>query len=199
MKIFRYLAFSALLAMSVSSANTQDYDKGVAAIIAGDFETAWSELLPLAESGNADTQYNIGMMYLKGEGVIQNYVEAGKWLRLAADQGIVDAQYIIGLMYHEGKGVIQNDVEAVKWYRLAADQGYAKAQYILGMAYRGGFGVIQNNVIAHMWLNIASANGFENAAQTRDSIAAEMTQEDISEAQAMAQECLSSGYKNCGD
>ena len=78
MKIFRYLAFSALLAMSVSSANTQDYDKGVAAIIAGDFETAWSELLPLAESGNADTQYNIGMMYLKGEGVIQNYVPVAR-------------------------------------------------------------------------------------------------------------------------
>ena len=40
--------------------------------------------------GDIRAQANLGIMYLKGDGVEQNYVEAGKWLRKAADQG--DAQ-----------------------------------------------------------------------------------------------------------
>ena len=49
MKIFRWLAFSALLMTSVSGANAQDYDKGFAAYDAGDYQTAFKEFLPLAE------------------------------------------------------------------------------------------------------------------------------------------------------
>jgi hypothetical protein len=49
-----------------------------------------------------------------------------------------------------------------------------------------------------MWYNIASANGNEKSAKWRDEIASNMTPEDISQAQAMAIECMNSGYENCG-
>ena len=159
----RCLAFSALLMISVSSANAQDFDKGESAYIAGDYQTALKEFLPLA------------------------------------DQGDSSAQRMVGLMYARGESVTQNDVEAVKWYRLAAEQGDANAQYIIGHRYADGKGVIQNYVIAHMWFNIGSANGAEFSAKWRDNIALGMTREAIEKAQAMAQECISSGYKNCGD
>jgi TPR repeat protein len=235
MKIFRWLAFSALLAISASGAVAQDFDKGVAAYLANDYQTAFKEFLPLAEGGDESAQYNIGLMYDNGEGVIQNDAEALKWYRLAADQGNAGAQINLGVMYDQGEGATQNHVEAVKWYRLAADQGNSEAQYNLGNIYRTGDGVIQNdveavkwyrlasdqgnagaqnnlggmyetgkgaiqsNVLAHMWYNIASANGEENSAKRRDDIAAKMTREAIEKAQAMAQECISSGYKNCGE
>ena len=196
---FRYLAFSSLLAMILSGANAQDFDKGMAAIDVGDYQTALIEFLPLAERGNALAQLMVGRMYDDGNGVVHDDVEAVKWYRLAADQGVALAQFSIGMMYRNGNGVVQDYVEAVKWLRLSADQGEEWAQVNIGIMYSQGRGVIQNNVIAHMWYNIASANGQENSAELRDLIAAKMTQEAIEKAQTMAQECVSSGYKNCGE
>jgi TPR repeat protein len=137
-------------------------------------------------------------MYNNGNGVLQDYAEALKWFRLAAEQGYASAQYNLGDMYRKGNGVLQDYAEAVKWWRLAAEQGYASAQYNLGVMYFNGDGVLQDNIRAHMWFNIASANGVEKAGERRDERAGQMTSADISEAQKMARECMSSNYKNCG-
>ena len=101
-------------------------------------------------------------------------------------------------MYRNGQGVPQDYEEAVKWYRLAADQGYASAHNNLGTMYEYGEGVLQDNVMAHMWYNIASANGHSKAGKYRDERAGLMTSAAIEKAQAMARECMSSGYKKCG-
>lgn len=199
MKIFKCLAFSALLAISGSAANAQDFDKGMAAYKAGDYKTALKEFLPLAEGGDAVAQITVGRMYRNGEGVVQNYIEAVKWYQLAADQGNALAQFDLGWMYRNGRGVVEDDAEAVKWFRLASDQGMLEAQVNMGWMYAQGIGVVQNNVMAHMWYNIASSNGQKKSAQARDEIAKKMTRAAIEKAQSMAQECISSGYKNCGD
>ena len=80
-----------------------------------------------AEQGDADAQFNLGVMYAKGEGVPQNHAEALKWFRLAADQGNARAQYNLGFMYAKGEGVLQNHVQAHKWFNLAAVAGYDDA------------------------------------------------------------------------
>ena len=64
-------------------------------------------------------------MYLNGQGVPQDFVQAVKWYRLAADQGYASAQYNLGYMYSNGQGVPQDYVQAHKWYNLAAAQGDA--------------------------------------------------------------------------
>ena len=86
----------------------------------------------------------------------------------------------------------------MKWYRLAAEQENADAQNNLGVMYFKGKGVLQDNVTAHMWYNIAAANGYEKAGEWREKRAGLMTSADISKAQSMARECMSSNYKNCG-
>ena len=101
-------------------------------------------------------------------------------------------------MYINGEGVLQDYAEAAKWSRLAAEQGHAGGQYFLAAMYEFGKGVLQDNVMAHMWLNIMSANGDQDAGERRDKIAGLMTPADISKAQSMAKECMSSYYKNCG-
>ena len=127
-----------------------------------------------------------------------DYVTAlQEWLPLA-DQGDVMAQFNLALMYRNGWGVLQDYAEAVKWYRLAAEQGIATSQNNIGAMYEKGTGVLQDNVRAHMWYNIAAANGYENSGEWRDQIAAKMTSADISKAQSLARECMSSNYKNCG-
>ena len=47
--------------------------------------------LGLAEEGDAVAQYSIGLMYMAGQNVPVNDLEAFKWYRLAADQGHADA------------------------------------------------------------------------------------------------------------
>ena len=106
--------------------------------------------------------------------------------------------FLRGTYYHYGFEVPQDYAEAAKWYRLAAEQGYISAQFALGYLHEQGQGVLQDNVMAHMWYNIASANGDADAGGIRDETAKNMTRADISIAQAMARECMSSGYTKCG-
>jgi TPR repeat protein len=224
--VLSFMAFTPLVA--------QDLQKGGDAYNAGDYATALQEWTPLAEAGNVSAQFNLGVMYENGQGVLQDYAEAVRLYRLAADQGFANAQTNLGVMYRDGlgvpqdyaeavrlyrlaadqgfanaqtnlgymystgQGVLQDYAEAVRLYRLAADQGFANAQTNLGYMYENGLGVPQDKVMAHMWYNISAANGNELGRANRDGIAEFMTQQAIEQAQAMARECMGSGYQNCG-
>ena len=138
--------------------------------------------------------------YQKGYDAYQagDYATALQEWRPLAEQGNATAQFNLGFMYYNGKGVPQDYAEAFKWWRLAAEQGDAIAQSNLGSLYEYGQGVPQDNVMAHMWYNLAAANGDDKAGKWRDERAGLMTNADISKAQAMARECMSSGYTKCG-
>ena len=135
-----------------------DYQDGVDAYIKGDYKTAFKEWQPLADQGDADAQYNLGLMYGNGRGVLKDDKQAVKWYRKAADQSVAEAQYNLGWMYANGKGVLKDDKEAVKWYRKAADQGFAEAQYSLGWMYASGKGVLKDMTKAKYWIKKAYEN-----------------------------------------
>jgi TPR repeat protein len=80
-------------------------------------------LRPLANQGVAGAQFNLGLMYARGEGVPQNQAEAVNWFRLAADQAHVNAQFALGEMYRSGWGVPQDYALARMWFNLSAAQG----------------------------------------------------------------------------
>ncbi|EMJ3296474.1 sel1 repeat family protein, partial [Acinetobacter baumannii] len=69
-----------------------------------------------ATQGNAKAQYNLGLMYDKGQGVTQSYAKAAEWYSKAADQGLADAQFNLGQMYRKGQGVAQSYAKAAEWY-----------------------------------------------------------------------------------
>ena len=99
------------------------------------FAASASRLRKPAGEGDAEAQYQLGLAYLKGEGVKQDYKLALNWIRKAVAQGHVQAQGILGLMYELGYGVPKNIGEAKKWYLKSAEQGYSKAQFYLGNLY----------------------------------------------------------------
>jgi TPR repeat protein len=70
-------------------------------------------------------------------------------------------------------------------------------QISLGLMYSRGLGVIQDNVYAHMWFNISASLGNELGAKNRDTVASQMTAEQITEAQRLARECAAKDYKGC--
>ena len=184
-----------LLGTEVSA---QDYKKGYEAYNIGNYDTAMKEWKPLAEQGYASAQFNLGVMYQYGEGVLKDYVKAVKWYRLSAEQGDAAGQFSLGNMYSKGNGVIKDKAERVRLWRLSAEQNYADAQGMLGIMYEAGDGVLKDNITAHMWYNIASANGHEHAGGWRDELTSLMTNSGIEKATAMARECMESDYKKCG-
>ncbi|WP_426440110.1 tetratricopeptide repeat protein [Bradyrhizobium genosp. P] len=142
----------------------------------------------LADRGDAQAQYNLGLKYATGQGIPQNYFEAVRWYRPAADHGRADAQNNLALMYNEGKGVRQDFLEAVKWYRRAAEQGYATAQYNLGLVHTNGTGVPQDNVLAYMWFSLSAAQGDKDAIVSRNGLAQRMTSAQIAKAAKLARD-----------
>ncbi|MGR5554634.1 tetratricopeptide repeat protein, partial [Vibrio alfacsensis] len=76
-----------------------------------------------AEQGHASAQCNLGVMYAKGDGVLENDKEAVKWYRKAAEQGDADAQFNLGVMYAKGEGVVKNPTKAYMWLILAKYNG----------------------------------------------------------------------------
>src|SRR5512138_370554 len=86
----------------------------------GDYTQAARLFRPLAEQGIASAQFNLGMMYAKGQGVPQDYQAALKWYRRAAEQGHASAQNNLGLMYERGRGARQDFIMAHMWSSIAA-------------------------------------------------------------------------------
>jgi hypothetical protein len=121
--LVRSLASFGVLAVLACNASAADLEVGKNAYEAGDYQTALAEFLPLAEQGNADAQYNLGLMYNNGIGVPQDYAEAMRLYRIAAKQGQANAQYGLGLLYEVGKGVTANNIEAHMWLNIAGANG----------------------------------------------------------------------------
>jgi TPR repeat protein len=165
------------------------------AYLKGDYKTALRLYTALAHQGDAEAALDLGLMYDKGKGVLQDGAKALKWYRLAADRGVDDAQVYIGILYYEGRGVPQDYEEAAKWFRRAVEQGYVGAQYHLGLMFYEGHGVHQNYVLAYMWLNLAASglvpldkSEVAEFLQKRDMVASRMNPEQIAEAQKLARE-----------
>jgi TPR repeat protein len=78
------------------------------------------DLIEQAKAGDAKAQYILGYDYYLGQGIAQDYVQAGVWWKKSADQGRPDAQNNLGVLYNSGKGVPQSFSEAYFWQNLAA-------------------------------------------------------------------------------
>lgn len=81
-----------ILTLTLSSTNAlSGFDEGVADYRAGNYKDAFGEWIGAARQGDADAQYDLGCLYVRGEGVRQNGALAKEWLQRAADQGDLDA------------------------------------------------------------------------------------------------------------
>ena len=139
---------------------TAGLGEGLDALKRNDYATAAKELRPLADRGDAEAQYRVGLMYEFGKGFPKDATQAVSWLRKAANQGHAAAQVELGVIYMSGEGVAKDDAQAVSWFRKAAELGSATAQYDLGMMYAKGAGVKVDNTQAVEWLRKSADQGF---------------------------------------
>jgi hypothetical protein len=83
----------------------------------------------------------------------------------------------------------------VRLFRELAENDNGDAQYDLGVLYANGRGVPQDYILAHMWLNLSAAKGDQQASEARRTVAAQMSPEQLAEAQKLAREWKPVGHR----
>ena len=148
MRKFLSISLTILLVFLAPQTWGADFVKGQEAYNCADYETAIAEWSVLAESGSANAQFSMGLLYTNGFGVPMDDAAALNWYTLAADQGYADAMHSIAIMHANGWGVPQSDAEAFKWYGLAAENGVPVAQIALARMLSDGYWEVQDLVLA---------------------------------------------------
>jgi TPR repeat protein len=103
---------------------------------AGDAE-AFKAMVVLANKGNAEAQYHVGMMHNNGIGTPQDPKQAFEWFQKATAGNDPLGAYKLGC-YYAGQfaGVVPTDPnEALKYKLVAAKAGYALAQHDVAILY----------------------------------------------------------------
>ena len=119
------LASILLFFLSASACEDRRADK---AYVRGDYGKAVTDLEFLANSGEPRAQYDLGLMYDRGDGVQQSDAKAMYWYERAAAQEEARAQYNLGLMYLNGQGISADPVKAYYWISLSANRGNVRAR-----------------------------------------------------------------------
>ena len=101
----------------------ESFVDGLAAFDGGDVAATVRIWSGLAAAGDARAKVGLAGLYLAGNGVAQNPLEAARLYRSAAEQGDSNAQLNLGRLYLSGVGVEQDRVAAYAWLSLAARQG----------------------------------------------------------------------------
>ena len=157
-----------MLLGSVGVSASADFKSGIDALEQGDYKTALKILNPLAEQGDAEAQYELGKMYLRGDSSKRDYKKSVKWFRLAVEQGHVFAAYDLGIILegsmYDGKFVIQDFKEAIRLYQFCIERGYVPALVNLARMYSLGKGVPKNHETSLKLYRTAAESGFSDAS-----------------------------------
>lgn len=113
----------------------------------------------LALHGDAQAQFNLGVLYTLGDGIKKNPEKAFECFKESANQGHATAQYNLAHCYLNGTGVTPNPQEAFNWFKKAALQGLPSAQYNLGLCYDQGIGTQKDHQAAMEWIKKAASKG----------------------------------------
>ena len=173
-RILATLAVVGVLFLSAETAKA-DYADGLATAMRGDYAAALKEFRPLAEQGDAEAQYNLGVTYMHDTGVPVNYAEAVKWYSKAAEQGHAAAQSNLGLMYALGIGVPEDYVKAHMWFLISEANGDGTAAKDLANVKKRmtPAQIAKAERLASKWLHGATARK-QNTSQTlKDTLASQ--------------------------
>ena len=120
-------------------------------------------LRELATKGIVEAQYELGILYLKGKWLRQDFKQAASWMLRSANQDYALAQQRLAYMYYEGVGLEKNPEQAAEWMLRSANQGYAPAQRDLAYIYREGEGFEKDLEQAVKWMTKSAEQGYAPA------------------------------------
>jgi uncharacterized protein len=121
----------------------------------------FNAMVALANKGDAEAQYHVGMMYNNGIGTQRDPRQAFEWFQKSTASNDPLGAYKLGCYYDgQGEGVVSVDAnEALKYKLIAAKAGYALAQHDVALLYAK-----QDNFEEAMkWWKLSGDQGFPGA------------------------------------
>ena len=161
-----------LISLAPSSAAQGALDEGLAAFQAGDEEEAVRLLLPLAEGGDVEAQFFVGMAYDSEEGVPRDEATAAEWYRRSGEQGHPGGRLYYALFLENGWGVEQDVSRAATLYQEVAEDlpdvagTSVFAKYQLAELYYRGSNTARDPEQAARWYRAAAEAGHSDAQRT---------------------------------
>ena len=130
-------------------------------------------------TGDADATYWIGVCYLYGYGVKEDYTKVVEWWERASGCGHAKATYCLASGYDDGFdvffGVKKNETKARELYLKAAELGDKGAAFKLGLIYHyGRCGAAVNKTEALKWYRVSGEPGDAFVQQELEELEAEL-------------------------
>ena len=121
-----------------------------------------------AQQNNAEAQNKLGILYLKGQGLAQDDVQASTWFSKAAELGDADAQANLAALYQAARGVPRDLIQSYKWYELSQQAGGTdRGGHLSELAgLMSQYDVAEAERMANVWQEVHD----ENKTQGLDSV-----------------------------
>ena len=121
----------------------------------------FNAMVAVANKGDAEAQYHVGMMYNNGIGTQRDTRQAFEWFQKSTASGDPLGAYKLGCYYDgQGEGVVANDKnEALKYKLIAAEAGYSLAQHDVALLYARQ----ENFEEAMKWWKLSGDQGLDSA------------------------------------
>ncbi|MDI1287372.1 MAG: SEL1-like repeat protein [Reyranella sp.] len=113
-------------------------------------------LLRAAQSGSAQSAFNVAVMYERGFVVERDSARAIEWYRKAIAANLPAAKHNLALLLRDGKGAPRDGKEAVELLRSAARQGMAASMFTLGDIHERGDAAPKDAATALAWFAITA-------------------------------------------
>jgi TPR repeat protein len=155
----RLLGFGVLLLGALPT--LADTAAGLAAFKNKDYQRAYREWKAAADAGQAEAQFDLGVLYAQGLGVVRDFTVAASWYRKSAEQGNAEAQFALGQMCSRGWGVPRDQADAIRWLQMA--NSVESDGPPTDWANVEGYGVPQDPQQAVYWYRLAADKGHAEA------------------------------------
>ena len=73
--------------VGLNNIDRENFNYAFESLIAGSYDSAFKRFARLSTRGSLVSQYHLGIMYLKGMGVLQDYCRAHLWFNIASSHG----------------------------------------------------------------------------------------------------------------
>src|SRR5271169_4908695 len=133
---------------------------GLAACARGRYGKAFEDFAKAAASGDVEGQFQLGLLYARGQGVVGSLGDAIVWFRRAAERGHAEAQHQLSLAYLHGGHA---DGGAPNWYDRAAAVDREFADRNRELMFPNGIAVPPDPAAALHWCRAAAEQGLAPA------------------------------------
>ena len=178
-------------------AKADTYMRGFQALEQKEYKTALYFLSLYAANGDARANYNLGVMYREGLGVVQNDIEALTHFIIAAEAGHMLSNYAVGLAFLRGRGSNVDAEAALSYFKEATLLGHALSPVEIGRIYFEGRLKERDAVEAHFWWSVARDRNAPHATEYLNSLSRQMSESEKQQAALRQQKCRVQTLRQC--